>query len=143
VSDLYNGPTHAAGTQEDSRPSVGELLSNVTQDLSALVRQEVDLAKAELKQSATRAGKGGGMLAGAGYAGHMTILFLSVALWWGLGTKTGYGWSALVVAAVWLVIGAILAIIGRKEIQSVKGVPQTAATVKKIPDAIKGNEETA
>ena len=50
----------------DSRPSVGEAFSEVAADLSTLMRQEVELAKAELRQSATRAGKGAGMLAGAG-----------------------------------------------------------------------------
>ena len=54
----------------------------------------------------------------------------------------GHGWSALVVAAVWLVIAGILAVAGRAEIKSVKGIPQTTDTVKKIPSAVKGNEET-
>ena len=126
------------GTQ--NRPSIGELLSDVSQDISTLMRQEVELAKAEIKQSATRARKGAGMFAGAGLAGHMVLLFLSISAWWAIGDNTGYGWSALIVAAIWLVIGAVLAVIGRSEFQAIKGVPQTADTVKKIPDAVKGNE---
>jgi len=129
--------------QPDSRPSVGELFSDVAMDLSSLVRQEVELAKAELRQSATRAGKGAGMLAGAGVSGHMVLLFASVAAWWGIGDTTGHGWSALIVAAIWLVVAAILGLTGRREISSVSGVPQTAQTVKKIPDAIRGNEGTS
>ena len=66
--------------------------------MSTLMRQEVELAKAELKQTASRAGKGSGMLAGAGVAGHFVLLFLSLALWWGLGTLMGLGWSGVVVA---------------------------------------------
>jgi len=129
--------------QPDSRPSVGELFSDVAMDLSSLVRQEVELAKAELRQSATRAGKGAGMLAGAGISGHMVLLFASVAAWWGIGDTTGHGWSALIVAAIWLIVAAILGLTGRREISSVSGVPQTAQTVKKIPDAIRGNEGTS
>ena len=129
--------------QPDSRPSVGELFSDVAMDLSSLVRQEVELAKAELRQSATRAGKGAGMLAGAGVSGHMVLLFASVAAWWGIGDTTGHGWSALIVAAIWLIVAVILGLVGRREISSVPGVPQTAQTVKKIPDAIKGNEGTS
>ena len=129
--------------QPDSRPSVGELFSDVAMDLSSLVRQEVELAKAELRQSATRAGKGAGMLAGAGISGHMVLLFASVAAWWGIGDTTGHGWSALIVAAIWLIVAVILGLVGRREISSVPGVPQTAQTVKKIPDAIKGNEGTS
>ena len=51
----------------DSRPSVGELFSDVAEDLSTLMRQEVELAKAELRQSASRGAKGAGLLGGAGH----------------------------------------------------------------------------
>jgi hypothetical protein len=127
----------------DSRSSVGEQFSDVAVDLSTLIRQEAELAKAELRQSATRAGKGAGMLAGAGISGYMVLLFASVAAWWGIGDTTGHGWSALIVAAIWLIAAAILALMGRRELSAVPGVPQTAQTVKKIPDAIKGNEGTS
>ncbi len=134
------GPTMPA---PDSRASVGELFSEVAEDLSTLMRQEVELAKAELRQSATRAGKGAGLLAGAGVSGHMVLLFASVAAWWGLGDAIGHGWSALIVAAIWLMIAATLGLMGRREISAVPGIPQTTQTVKQIPDAIRGNEDTS
>src|ERR1700729_3222882 len=112
----------------DSRPSVGELFSKVAEDLSTLMHQEVELAKAELRQSATRAGKGAGLLAGAGVSGHMVLLFASGAAWGGIGDTTGHGGAGLT---------------GRREISAVPGVPQTAQTVKKIPAAIRGNEGTS
>ena len=127
----------------DSRATVGELFSEVAEDLSTLMRQEVELAKAELRQSATRAGKGAGLLAGAGVSGHMVLLFASVAAWWGIGDATGHGWSALIVAAIWLVIAAALGLMGRREISALPGIPQTTQTVKQIPDAIRGNEGTS
>jgi hypothetical protein len=127
----------------DSRASVGELFSEVAEDLSTLIRQEVELAKAELRQSATRAGKGAGLLAGAGVSGHMVLLFASAAAWWGIGDATGHGWSALIVAAIWLMIAAILGLMGRREISAVPGIPQTAQTVKQIPNAVRGNEDTS
>jgi Putative Actinobacterial Holin-X, holin superfamily III len=127
----------------DSRASVGELFSEVAEDLSTLMRQEVELAKAELRQSAARAGKGAGLLAGAGVSGHMVLLFASVAAWWAIGDATGHGWSALIVAAIWLVIAAALGLMGRREISAVPGIPQTTQTVKQIPDAIRGNEGTS
>jgi Putative Actinobacterial Holin-X, holin superfamily III len=127
----------------DSRASVGELFSEVAEDLSTLMRQEVELAKAELRQSATRAGKGAGLLAGAGVSGHMVLLFASVAAWWGLGDAIGHGWSALIVAAIWLVIAAALGLMGRRQISAVPGITQTTQTVKKIPDAVRGNEDTS
>jgi Putative Actinobacterial Holin-X, holin superfamily III len=134
------GPTMPA---PDSRASVGEVFSEVAEDLSTLMRQEVELAKAELRQSATRAGKGAGLLAGAGVSGHMVLLFASVAAWWAIGDATGHGWSALIVAAIWLMIAAALGLMGRREISAVPGIPQTAQTVKQIPDAVRGNEDTS
>ncbi|MBV9822768.1 MAG: phage holin family protein [Actinobacteria bacterium] len=106
------------------------------------MRQEVALAKAEITQSAKQAGKGAGMFAGAGVAGHFVLLFISIAQWWGIGDATGHGWSALIVAALWAIIAAVLAATGRKEMKNVTGVPRTTDTVKKIPSAVAGNEET-
>lgn len=120
--------------------SLGELISEVTGDLSTLMRQELELAKAELQQSASRAGKSAGMLGGAGIAGYFVLLFISIALWWAIGAATGLGWAAVIVAVIWAVIGAILFVAGRNSLKSVHGIPKTADTVKRIPDALKGNE---
>lgn len=137
------GPGTAPSTEDEhERPSLGTLLSEITSDLSTLMRQEVQLAKAELAQSAKTAGKGAGMLSGAAVAGHFVLLFLSLALWWGLGDLfDSLGWSAVVVALLWGVVAAVLAIKGRSELQDVEGAPKTADTVKKIPNALKGHEE--
>jgi len=137
-------------TDADSTPSerraasasFGELFGQVTKDLSTLIRQEIDLAKAELKQSATRAGAGAGLLGGAGYAALMAIFFLSVALWWGLGDLIeNLAWSAVIVAVLWAIIALILYLVGRKRLKEVQGMPRTAESVKKIPEALKRNEE--
>ena len=130
-------PTAAHAKAESS--SLGDLLGEVTRDMSTLMRQEVELAKVELKQSATRAGKGTGMLAGAGVAGHFVLLFLSLALWWALGTLMGLGWSAVVVAVIWAIVAGILAAMGRKELNAIKGMPQTAETLQEIPPTLKPN----
>jgi len=130
-------PTPAHAKAETS--SLGELLGDVTRDMSTLMRQEVELAKVELKQSATRAGKGSGMLAGAGVAGHFVLVFLSVALWWALGGLMGLGWSGVVVAIIWGIIAAVLASRGRKELKAIKGLPQTAKTLQEIPPTLKPN----
>jgi hypothetical protein len=127
------------GQTADDR-SLGELISEVTGDLSTLMRQELELAKAELQQSASRAGKGAGMLGGAAVAGYFVLLFASLALWWAIGAATGLGWSALIVAIIWGVIAAVLTVVGRTSLRSVRGIPKTTGTVKKIPDALKGNE---
>jgi hypothetical protein len=120
--------------------SLGDLISEVTTDLSTLMRQELELAKAELQQTATRAGKGAGMLGGAAVAGYFVLLFVSIAVWWAIGAATGLGWSAVIVAVIWGIIAAVLAAMGRRSLQSVRGLPKTADTVKRIPDALKGSE---
>jgi len=132
-----NEPEHGG-----SLSSVGQLLGEISGDISTLMRQEVELAKSEIRQSAQRASKGTGLLAGAAVGGHMVLLFLSIALWWGLGNAIGRGWSALVVAVIWAIIAAILASMGKSQLKAVQGLPKTADTAKKIPDALKGNEDS-
>jgi Putative Actinobacterial Holin-X, holin superfamily III len=122
--------------------SLGEILGEVTRDLSTLMRQEVALAKAEVKESGTKAGKGAGMLGGAGVAGHFVLLFLSLALMFALGSLMPLGWAAVVVAVIWAIIAAVLAAKGKKELKQVNGLPQTAETVKEIPPTLKPGEET-
>ena len=124
-----------------SLSNVGDIFADISRDLSTLIRQETELAKAEVRESASRAGAGAGMLGGAGVAGHFVLLFLSIALWWGLGSAIGRGWSAVVVAVIWAIIAAVLAAMGRTKLKQVKGIPQTTATAREIPDALKGNEE--
>lgn len=124
---------------EVSGRSVGELLSEVTTDLTTLMRQELDLAKAEIKQEVTSAGKAAGMLGGAGFAGYMVALFLSIALWWALANGMDEGWAALVVAAIWGVIAAVLAVAGRSRMRKVNPKPErTVETLQQVPDALKG-----
>jgi hypothetical protein len=134
-------PGAATPARREPERSIGELMGDVSRDLSTLLRQEVELAKAELRESGSRAGKGAGLLAGAAIGGFLVILFLSIALWWGLGLAIGNAWSAVVVAVVWAIIAAILAVVGRNELARVRGLPKTVETVSKIPNAVKGKEE--
>ncbi|MFI2489096.1 phage holin family protein [Promicromonospora kroppenstedtii] len=144
----HRGTSHPDHSQTDHRQtdprhtdqSVGSLVGEISRDVSTLMRQEVALAKAEVADSAKRAGKGVGMFGGAGVAGHMVLVFLSLALWWALGTLVGGGWSALLVAAVWAVIAGVLALRGRAELRAVEGLPRTTESVRKIPDALHGHD---
>jgi hypothetical protein len=119
--------------------SVGELMTNVTQDLSTLLRQELALAKVELKEEVAKAGKSAGAFGGAGFSGYMVLLFLSCALWWGLANVMDQGWAALIVAAVWAIAGAVLYSVARREGQRINPTPErTVETIKQVPDALKG-----
>ncbi|QHC54351.1 hypothetical protein GSU10_00840 [Rathayibacter tanaceti] len=141
VSGVPGVPRSSEPTPDEraGSTSLGDLLGEVSRDLSTLIRQEMALAKAELKESAGKAGKGAGLLGGAGYAALMAVLFLSIALWWSLGTLIGNGWSGVVVAVIWGVVAAILFAVGRRSLKQVDGVPETVDTLKKIPDTLKPN----
>lgn len=117
--------------------SLGDLLSSVTGDISTLFRQEVELAKAELSESAKKAGKGASMLGGAGVAGLYVLLFLSIAAWWGLGYLVGNAWSALIVAGIYAIVALVLYLSGRTQLKTIKGAPQTVETLKTIPETLK------
>ncbi|MDR6972374.1 phage holin family protein [Leifsonia shinshuensis] len=131
----------SAAEDRAANSSLGELLGEVSRDLSTLIRQEMELAKAEIRQTATRAGKGAGLLGGAGYAGLMAVFFLSIALWWALGYLVGNAWSAVIVAVIWAIVALVLYLVGRKQLATVKGAPQTVETVKEIPPTLKPNGE--
>ena len=135
MTDPTPSETKAASTL------LGDLLGEVSRDISTLMRQEVTLAKAELKESATKSAKGAGLMGGAGYGALMAVFFLSVALWWALGTLMGGGWAAVVVALLWAIIALILFLVGKSQFKQVEGAPQTVETLKEIPETLKRNEE--
>ncbi|HEY5820938.1 MAG TPA: phage holin family protein [Propionibacteriaceae bacterium] len=139
MSNAYLDPQSTGRVPEER--SIGEILTDVGQNVTTLLRQEVELAKAEAKQSASKAGKGLGMFAGAAVAGLMFLVFLSVGAWWALGTQIGNGWSGVIVAVVWAIIAGVLAFVGKKELDKIKGLPKTVETVGQIPNAAKGHEE--
>ena len=118
-------------TEQVENTSIGELLGNISGDLSQLFRQEVELAKAELKQEASKAGKAAGFLGVAGFAGYLAVVLLSFALVFALANVMDAGWAALIVAMIWLIIGGVLFVSGRKKLKSVDPVPhRTVDTLK-------------
>ncbi|MGX6601433.1 phage holin family protein [Micromonosporaceae bacterium Da 78-11] len=118
-------------TDEVAEASVGALIGNISNDLSQLFRQEVELAKAELKAEASKTGKAAGMLGVAGFAGYLAVVLLSFAAVFGLDAVMPLGWAAVLVAVVWAVIGAVLYTSGRKQLKTVDPVPhRTVDTLK-------------
>lgn len=116
---------------EDDRASLGELVGELTKDLSKLMRQELELAKAEIREETSKAGKAAGMLGAAGFAGYMTAVLLSLALVFALGAVMPLGWAALIVAAVWGIAGFFLFSTGRARLRRVSPKPErTIETLK-------------
>ncbi|MBC9734553.1 phage holin family protein [Nocardioides sp. zg-578] len=123
-------PTRAPGQAADDR-SLGEIVSAVTTDLSTLIKQEMDLAKVEMKEEFAKAGKGAGLLGGAGLAGYFTIFFLSWTLLFLLDNWMPIEVAALIITGVWAVVAAVLALTGRKALkESNPQLPKTQQTLK-------------
>ena len=113
-------PTPHFETHEAPAPtrSIGEIVGDISADMTTLVRQELDLAKAEAKQEVARVGKGAGMFAGAALAGFFTLFFLSLALTYLLDNWMPVELAALTVALLWAIAAAVLAMIGRKNVKA-------------------------
>lgn len=125
------GPDPASPGAAQQPTTVGDLISEITEDLTGMVRDEINLAKAELKQEATKAGRAGGMLAGAGYAGHLLVLFISLTVLFALSHVVDIAWAALIVSVLWGAAAAVLYVIGRSRLKDVHVKPeQTVETLK-------------
>jgi len=136
MSDLNTPPSQDAKT--------GDLLRQLSQQVSTLVSQEIELAKAELSEKGKKAGMGAGMFGGAAvvglYAGGALIAFLILLL-----VEIGLAaWlSALIVTIVLAVIAAVLALSGKKQVDQV-GAPapeKTIASVKQDTETVKNRAQ--
>ncbi|MBA3746407.1 MAG: phage holin family protein [Solirubrobacterales bacterium] len=118
-------------TETDDR-SIAELTRQLSEQTKTLVRQEVELAKAELGEKGKRVGLGAGMFGGAGLFGFFAFAALTACLILGLAEGMA-GWlAALVVTAVYGAIAGVLALTGKKKVQeAAPAMPeQTVETVK-------------
>jgi uncharacterized membrane protein YqjE len=112
--------------------SIGELLKRLSQETSDLVRQELELAKAEATEKGKQAGKGAGMLGGAGVAGLLALGTLTATIVLLLNHAMADWLAALIVTVVWGAIAGVLALRGRDQLkEAAPPVPeQTVETVK-------------
>jgi hypothetical protein len=124
------GPDNAATEVDESR-SLGDLFGDLSRDFSTLMRQEVELAKVEIREEATKAGKAGGMLGGAAIAGLFGLLLLSFAAAWGLTEIMPEGAAFLLVGLVYVAVAAFLFVTGRTKLRQVRPMPEdTVETLK-------------
>ena len=115
----------------NDRP-IGELVKQLSQDTSTLIRQEMALARAEMTQKGRQAGKGAGLLGASGVVGLLAGGALTAFLILLLSEVMEPWLAALIVAVVYGAIAAVLALTGKKEVQEA-GPPvpeQTVETVK-------------
>jgi len=110
--------------------TLGELFGEMTQNVTTLLRKEIELAKLEAREEVSRVGRGAGMFAGAGLAAWLTLLFLSLGLAWLLDQAMNTALAFVIVGVVWGVVGAVLALRGKSEMKNVKPLPETVETLK-------------
>ena len=123
---------------QTSGRSLSELFTEMTSDLSTLFRQELDLAKAELRQEASKAGQAAAMIAAAAIFGLLTLILVAFAAAWGLAEVMPAGWAFLVVGVVVGIVAAVLGAMGRKRLQQVQPRPDmTIETLKEDAQTIK------
>ncbi|MEU5754927.1 phage holin family protein [Streptomyces sp. NPDC047829] len=108
---MHTRPVH------DEHHSVGELVSQATEQLSRLVRQEVALAKMELAEKGKRVGRGGGMLGAAGAIAYVGLIALAGTGVAALSLVLPVWAAALIVTAVLFVIAGVLAMTGRSQLR--------------------------
>lgn len=112
--------------------STGELVKQLSEQTATLVRQELDLAKAELTEKGKTAGVGAGMLGGAGVAGLLALGALTATLILVLAEAMDAWVAALIATAIWAGVAAVLALTGRDRVK--EGMPpapeQTVESVK-------------
>ncbi len=111
--------------------SIGDLLRRLSEDTSALVRQEVALARAELTEQGKQVGFGAGLLGGAAVAALLALGALSTAVIVGLDELVPLWLAAFIVAALWAAVAGVLALRGRDEVrEATPPAPQTVETMK-------------
>jgi hypothetical protein len=134
------GTTTTTTAADPTQQSVGDLVGQLSEDASRLVRQELALAKVEVRKEAITAGKGAGLLAAAGMVGLVVLILLSLAAARALSEVMDLGWAYLIVGVVWAIVAAVLAAAGRKLLKQANPTPErTMSTVREIPDTLKGH----
>lgn len=124
------GDLRSSSSNLDDR-GLGDLFGDLSREISELMREEVRLAKTELREEATNAGKSAGMFGGAAVAGYMCLLLVSLAAAWGLAEVLYTGFAFLIVGVVYGIVAAVLFVRGREQMREINPVPdETVESLK-------------
>ena len=125
----------------DTDPTIGRLVTDASRDISSLISKEIALAKSELKVSFKAGGLGLGLFAAAAFILVLAVIMLSVAIayfihWNGAGLSLH--WAFLIVFGFYLLVAALLALVGVRKVKQVRGPEKAIHQGKEIPRALKG-----
>ncbi len=130
MDDIYKGN---AGKPK----SAGQLMKEVTEDLSTLVRKEIELAKQEVGQSVAAKLKGAAILGIVAVLGFFALIFLLLALRDGLDEFLWTWLADLATAGILLLIGIVGALIAKKKLATPVSTELTKANLKEDVDLVK------
>lgn len=126
---------------QDTDPTLGKLVMDAQRDISTLISQEIALAKSEIKVSVRHGGLGIGLFAGAAFLGLLAVIMLSVAIAYFIhwnGSGLDLHWAFLIVFGLYVLLAALLAFVGIKQVKQVKAPKRAIEQGKQIPSALKG-----
>lgn len=135
--------THDGRPSESAEMSTGQLVASIKDDLSSLVRSEIELAKAEVKQSAVRAGIGAGLGGVAAYLAFLASILLAIAAGYGL-TALGLhpGWAFLILAGACLLVAGLLVLVARGRFAKISGPVRAKAAAAEVTAALRPGSRT-
>jgi Putative Actinobacterial Holin-X, holin superfamily III len=130
----------------EGEPTIGRLVTDASRDISSLIKNEIQLAKSELKVSIRAGGLGLGLFAAAAFIAVLAIIMLSVAIaylinWNGEGLDLH--WAFLIVFGFYLIVAALLTWVGVRKVRQVRPPDKAIHQGKEIPRALKGQADTA
>ncbi|RLV48264.1 phage holin family protein [Nocardioides mangrovicus] len=130
-------PQQTTVTQAEE-PTIGRLVTEVSRDVSSLVRNEIALAKSEIQFSVKAGGVGIGLFAGAAFLGLLAIIMLSVAIAYLIHLSgLDLAWCFLIVFGVYLLLAALLGLLGLRSVKKVKAPERSIEQAKETAAVIK------
>ena len=125
---------------QDTDPTIGRLVSDATRDVSSLIRNEIQLAKSEIRLSVKAGGVGIALFAAAAFFGLMALIMLSVAIayfinWNGKGLSLH--WAFLIVFGFYLLLAALLAFVGVRKVKKVRAPQKAIAQAQETKQVLK------
>ena len=126
-------------TDPGQERTIGQLVSSASKDISTLVRGEIALAKLEVSAQLKKAGRGGGLLAGAAVVAFYSVYFLFITIAEGIEALGLPRWAAFLIVFVFmLLVAALLGWLGVRKMQSVEPTPEkTIANAQETVEALK------
>jgi hypothetical protein len=125
---------------QDTDPTIGRLVSDASRDVSSLIRNEIKLAKAEVQLSVRAGGVGVAMFAAAAFFALMALIMLSVAFAYFLnwnGEGLALHWAFTVVFAFYLLVAAVLALIGVRKVKRVRAPEKAIAQAQEAKQILR------